>query len=175
MMSSWAGTGERILEAARACARQRADFSMAQVAEGAGISRQAVYLHYSDRHTLLTALRDRLAPQTDASGIELAPSARAALSTFLAGLAEAYPALWPVLRAAGTPELPERLESCRALVARFRAEGALAPHLAPGTAADILFSLTSPALWHDLVQTRGWDAGRYRSHVGYLAVSALTK
>lgn len=174
-MSSETGTGERILEAALACAQERAEFSMAQVAEGAGISRQAVYLHYSDRATLLAALQNRLAPQADTGGIEQAPSARAALSAFLAGLTQTYPRLWPVLRAAGTSELPERLEPCRALVARFRAEGALAPHLAPGTAADILFSLTSPALWHDLIQTRGWDAGRYRSHVGYLCVSALTK
>lgn len=158
-----------------ACAQARADFSLAQVAEGAGVSRQAVYLHYSDRPALLAALRGRLALHADASGMEQAPSARAALSTFLASLAATYPNLWPVLRAAGTTELPERMEPCRALVARFRAEGALAPHLAPGTAADILFSLTSPALWHDLIQTRGWDAGRYRSHVAYLAVSALTK
>jgi AcrR family transcriptional regulator len=174
-VSSETGTRERILEAALHCAHDRADFSMAQVAEGAGISRQAVYLHYPDRAALLGALKSRLELPAGAETIEQALSARAALSAFLAGLADTYPLLWPVLRAAGTIELPERLEPCRALVARFRAEGALAPHLAPSTAADILFSLTSPALWHDLIQIRGWDGPRYRSHVGYLAVSALTK
>jgi AcrR family transcriptional regulator len=174
-MSSEAGTAARILKAALICAQDRPDFSMAQVAQGAGVSRQAVYLYYPDRVALLAALRHRLAPAPGLGGIEQALSARAALSAFLAGLAETYPSLWPVLRAARTTELPERLEPCRALVARFREEGALAPHLARGTVADILFSLTSPALWHDLTQTRGWDAGRYRSHIGYLAVSALTK
>lgn len=174
-MSSETGTRERILEAALACAHDRPDFSMAQVAEGAGISRQAVYLHYPDRAALLGALRDGLELPAAPEAIEQAPSARAALSAFLAGLAETYPLLWPVLRAAGTTELPERLEPCRALVSRFRAEGALAPHLAPGTAADILFSLTSPALWHDLIQARGCDGARYRSHIGYLVTSALTR
>jgi len=174
-VSSEAGTRDRILDAALVCAQDRPDFSMSQVAEGTGISRQAVYLHYPDRATLLAALRERLALPADTTAIEQAPSARAALSAFLAGLAETYPTLWPVLRAAGTTELPDRLEPCRALVARFRAEGALAPHLASGTAADILFSLTSPALWHDLVGGRGWDGARYRSHVGYLATSALTR
>ena len=173
-VSSETDTGERILNAALVCAKQRPDFSMAEVAAGAGISRQAVYLHYPDRAGLLAALAGRLAPP-DAATVEQAPSARAALTAVLAGLAEIYPKLWPVLRAAGTTEMPQRLELCRALVARFRDEGALAPHLAAGTAADLLFSLTSPALWHELTQTRGWDGGRYRSHVGYLAVSALTK
>ena len=174
-MSSETGTRERILEAALVCARARPDFSMAQVAEGTGVSRQAVYLHYPDRARLLAALRDRLVLPANAGAIEQAPSARAALSAFLTGLTETYPALWPVLRAAGITELPVRLEPCRALVVRFRTEGALAPHLAASTAADILFSLTAPALWHELIQTRGWDEVRYRSHIGYLAVSALTK
>jgi hypothetical protein len=83
--------------------------------------------------------------------------------------------IWPVLRASGDTEMQGRLPLCQALVARFRTEGALASHLAAGTAADILYSLTSPALWHDLIQTRGWDGARYRSHMAYLAVSALTK
>jgi hypothetical protein len=80
-----------------------------------------------------------------------------------------------VLQAGAALDPAPRLAQCRALVERFRAEGALAPHIAPATAADLLFSLTAPALWHDLVMARGWDAARYRSHVAYLAVTALTK
>ena len=147
---------------------------MSEVAENANISRQAVYLHFPDRAGLLAALRQRFALPSVAA-IGEAPSARASLSALLAGLAQTYPALWPVLQAAGATELPDRFEACQALVARFRDEGALAPHLAPGTAADLLFSLTSPALWHELVRVRAWDAARYRSHLAYLAVSALTK
>jgi AcrR family transcriptional regulator len=148
---------------------------MAEVAAGAGLSRQAVYLHFSDRAALLTALRADLALPDGPEIVEQAPSARAALTSVLIRLAETYVRIWPVLHASGTTETPGRLALCQALVARFRAEDALAPHLSPATAADILFSLTSPALWHELVQSRGWDTTRYRTHLVFLAVSALTK
>ena len=174
-MSSDAGTRRRILDATLACARARPDFSMAEVAAAAGVSRQAVYLHFPDRAALLAALRDRLDLADGPQIVEQAPSARAALTAVLARLAENYPAIWPVLQAAGTTGAASRLPLCQALVARFRSEGALAPHLSPATAADILYSLTSPALWHELVQTRGWDAARYRTHLAFLAVCALTK
>jgi hypothetical protein len=38
-----------------------------------------------------------------------------------------------------------------------------------------LWTLTSLNTWEDLVIGRGWSAGRYRSHVAYLAVGAVTK
>jgi len=165
----------RILNATLACARARPDFSMAEVAAGAGVSRQAVYLHFPDRAALLASLRAELDLPDGHEIVEQAPSARAALTAVLTRLAESYARIWPVLRAAGNTETPDRLPLCQALVARFRAEGALAPHLSPATAADILFSLTSPALWHELVDGRGWDTARYRTHLAFLAVSALTK
>jgi AcrR family transcriptional regulator len=148
---------------------------MAEVAARAGVSRQAVYLHFPDRAALLAALRAGLDLADDPEIVEHAPSARAALTSVLTRLAKTYAQISPVLRASGDTDTPDRLPLCQALVARFRSEGALAPHLSPATAADILFSLTSPALWHELVQTRGWDAARYRTHLAFLAVSALTK
>lgn len=174
-MSNEVSTRARILDAALVCAQDRPDFSMAQVAAGAGISRQAVYLHFPDRAALLAAMRTGLDGPDSLDLIARAPSARAALSALLAALAKTYPQVWPVLRASGTSEADERLALCQALAARFRSEGALAPHLSPATAADLLFSLTSAAVWHDLTGIRGWDPARYRSHIGFLAVSALTK
>jgi AcrR family transcriptional regulator len=173
-------TKDRILDAAWACAMGvcqrggRPDFTMSEVAAKAGLSRQAVYLHFPDRAALVAALQARLAPPPAPAPAE-APSARAALSALLARLADDYPGLWWVLKAGGTLDPAPRLAQCRALVERFRVEGALAPHLSVATAADLLFSLTDPGLWHALVEGRGWDAARYRSHVGYLAVSAITK
>ena len=148
---------------------------MAEVAAGAGLSRQAVYLHFPDRAALLATLRAGLELSDGPAIVEQAPSARAALTSVLTRLAETYAGIWPVLRASGDTETPGRLPLCQALVTRFRSEGALAPHLSPATAADLLYSLTSPALWHELVQTRGWDGARYRGHIGFLTVSALTK
>ena len=152
-MSSEAGSRRRILDATLACARARPDFSMAEVAAGAGVSRQAVYLHFPDRAALLATLasrarsagrpRDRRAGAQRPRRPHLCPDpAGRDLCADLAG-------------AAGVREQPRRhgrLPLCQALVARFRTEGALAPHLSPATAADILYSLTSPALWHELVE-----------------------
>jgi AcrR family transcriptional regulator len=167
------GTAKRILDAAWACVPGRPGFSMAEVAAKAGLSRQAVYLHFPSRGALVAAMLEPLAQAKPVPSEP--PSARAALSAFVTGVADEYPKLWPVLQAGGALDPGPRLAQCRALVERFREEDALAPHLSAAAAADILFSLTSPALWHELVQTRGWDAARYRSHVAYMAASALTK
>jgi AcrR family transcriptional regulator len=159
----------RILEAARTCLRDGASLTMAQVAEKAGLSRQAVYLHFPGRDALLAALQ---ALQPAPPELDAAPSARAALGLLIAAQAHADPAL------ATLDEPPDaahaRLRRCAQVAARFQREGALAPQLSPETAADLLWSLTGPGLWRELVAGRGWSAERYRSHVTFLAGRALT-
>jgi AcrR family transcriptional regulator len=160
----------RILDAALACLRDGGGLTMAQVAEKAGLSRQAVYLHFPGRDALLAALQARQPPAPD---FEAAPSARAALALLVAAQASADPAL------AALDETPDaaaaRLARCRAVALRFQAEGALAPQLSLDAAADLLWSLTGPRLWDELTTGRGWSADRYRTHVTYLAAGALTK
>ena len=169
-------TRARILAAALACAADaRADCTMGEVAAKAGLSRQAVYLHFPNRATLLAALSEHLAAAAARSPAE-APSARAALTALVGLLAEEHPKAWPLARRLGeNPGDASRMVACRKLAERFREEGALSPHLSPAAAADLLFTLTSLAVWAELVPGLGWDAGRYRSHVVYLATSALTK
>jgi AcrR family transcriptional regulator len=160
----------RILDAALACLRDSGGLTMAQVAQKAGLSRQAVYLHFPGRDALLAAVQAR---QPTAPDLGAAPSARAALALLVGAQAGADPAL-AVL--AETPEAATaRLARCRAVAQRFQAEGALAPQLSPDAAADLLWSLTGPRLWEDLTAGRGWSADRYRTHVTYLAAGALTK
>jgi AcrR family transcriptional regulator len=159
----------RILDAALACLRQHGGLTMAQVAEKAGLSRQAVYLHFPGREALLAALNARQPPAPD---LGAAPSARAALGLLIAAQAHADPAL------AALEETPAaakaRLAACAQVAGRFRDEGALAPQLSPDTAADLLWSLTGPKVWQELVRGRGWTAERYRSHIAFLAGRALT-
>jgi AcrR family transcriptional regulator len=160
----------RILDAALACLRNSGSLTMAQVAEKAGLSRQAVYLHFPGREALLAAVQARQLPAPD---LDAAPSARAALALLVGAQAQMDPAL------AALAEAPDaaaaRLARCRAVALRFQAEGALAPQLSPDAAADLLWSLTGPRLWQELVSGRGWSADRYRTHVTYLAAGALTK
>jgi AcrR family transcriptional regulator len=148
---------------------------MAQVAAKAGLSRQAVYLHFPNRAALLAALTQRLQAASARSPAD-APSARAALTALVALLAEEHPRAWPLARRLGeNPGDGARRAACGMLAERFMAEGALSSHLSPAAATDLLFTLTSLAVWAELVPGLGWDAGRYRTHVTYLATSALTK
>jgi AcrR family transcriptional regulator len=174
IMSSEPDTKTRILDAALVCAAE-SRLTMAAVAAQAGLSRQAIYLHFPDRETLLAALVQRLEQPEDM--VAAAPSARAAMAAMLARLAADYPKLRPVARllADGDPWREARLTACRQIAERFRGEGALSRHLSLDTACDLLWSLTGPAVWEDLVMGRGWSAERYRSHVAYLAANAVTK
>ena len=197
MSSQEMGAGDtrsRILEAALARVResQGEGLTMSEVADQAGLSRQAVYLHFADRKALMIALA-RYADKerglaAKMAGILGAPSARAAVAAMVAMQANDNPGLWPVARlfdrlrrddpavdAAWQERLANRLAGCRAIAERFKAEGALAPHLSVDSAADLLWTLTSQQMWEELVMGRGWTAERYRSHVTYLAVGAVTK
>ncbi len=156
---------------------------MADVARAAGLSRQGVYLHFPDRKTLLIALALRAKEEHPAIKTDEAPSARAALTAAVARCAEIYPKIWPVVRAlhdeasaqnAGTDWRPTA-SGPRALAERFRDEGALAAHLSPQTAADLLAALLSLSVWKELVLGCGWDSARYKSHIAFLAASAITR
>ncbi|HKX65473.1 MAG TPA: TetR/AcrR family transcriptional regulator [Rhizomicrobium sp.] len=192
-MSSSGDTSSRILAAAmtRLRANQGASLTMAEVATQAGVSRQAVYLHFADRAALLMALVQHVDEArglaAKLSAIARAPSARAAVAAMVALQASDNPGLWPVARifdslrqgdasvdAVWRNRLTHWRDTCRAVAERFQQEGALAPHLSLDPAADLLSTLTSPRLWEELVIGRGWSAERYRSHVTYLAVGALT-
>ena len=176
-------------------ANQGASLTMAEVAAQAGVSRQAVYLHFADRTALLMALvrhvDEARGLAAKLSAIAKAPSARAAVAAMVALQAGDNPGLWPVARIfdslrqslhQGDPSadavwqnrLTDWLGTCRAVAERFQGEGALAPHLSLDAAADLLWTLTSPKLWEEVVVGRGWSAERYRRHVTYLAVGALT-
>jgi AcrR family transcriptional regulator len=176
MMSSQSETTRKILDATLSCTETGSDFSMADVASAAGLSRQAVYLHFPDRAGLLTALLARTLAERPVTPIEDAPSARAALNALVARLAETYPRTWPVVRALGGDAADAGLAAaCHVLAGRFREEGALAAHLAPQAAADLLSTLLSLAVWKELVVVRGWDSARYKSHIAFLAAGAVTR
>lgn len=163
------------MDAALSCAEEGPDFTMAEVARAAGLSRQGVYLHFPDRKTLLIALALRAREEHPVVRIDDAPSARAALAATVARMAEIHPKVWPVVRALEA-ESGERaaLPDFRALAERFQAEGALAPHLSLQTASDLLATLLSRSVWQDLVLGCGWDSARYKSHIVFLATSAIT-
>jgi hypothetical protein len=70
--------------------------------------------------------------------------------------------------------LQNRLDGCRAIVARLRREGALRPGLELAAAADLLWAVTSLRTWEDLVLRRGWTAGEYETRIGESLLASLT-
>jgi len=182
----------RILEAAHSLMLQGAPrASMAEIAQAAGISRQAVYMHYGTREALLTALNQHL---TQTFGIAEELQRIAASATGIEALrasasfqARLYPKVWAVVRALETAQgnndedaervwqaqLRNDLAGCKITVERLDREQLLKPGLDVDTATDLLWALTSIPLWEELVLQRGWSAQRYEQHVADLLIAAL--
>jgi AcrR family transcriptional regulator len=167
------------------------DVTMANIADAAGISRQAVYLYFSDRAELLVSLArlvdEKVGLMTKLGAIVEAPTGIASILGMVALQAEDNPHRWPLAREfealrrrdpaverSWQDRLKHRLDTCRSIVARLQNECSLRQDLNPVVAADILWTLTSPRMWHDLVMERGWTAKQYKTYIGSLAVNALT-
>lgn len=192
-MSSDSLTRSRILAAALALVRRRggADIFLGDIAKAARLSRQALYLHFQDRADLFIALARyvdevRGLPEKIRS-ITDAPSGVAAMREMVTLQATDNPALWPIARVfeavrrsdpaverSWQDRLENRLQGCRAIVARLQSEKTLRPGLDPAAAADLLWTLTSLRMWEDLVLLRGWSAKEYQQHVFALLVNSLT-
>lgn len=191
-MSSEIGTRRKILTSALALIRRRksADVSLGQIAAAAKVSRQAIYLHFRDRADLLVALIRHVDESRGLSekirAIEQAPTGRDAVRKMVALQASDNPAVWPIARMfdavrrsddaverSWQDRLEHRLEGCRAIVARLKAENALRRDLDPRVASDILWTMTSLRMWEDLIVLRGWTAEDYQRHVMGLLDAAL--
>ena len=95
----------RILDATLALITTRggADVTMAEIARAAGVSRQAVYLHFADRATLMVALvryvDDQRGLDAAVRKITEAPDGVAAIRAAVALQARMNPGIWSVVRA----------------------------------------------------------------------------
>jgi AcrR family transcriptional regulator len=187
-------TRRRIFEAAlRLIARRGAEnVTMANVARAARVSRQALYLHFTDRaDLLLAAVRyadERRGVAAAVEQVRDAPSGVAALRELAAMQARLNPGIWPLARAVDSvrhldtaaerswqDRLANRLAGCRALVARLHREGALNPDVEPAVATDLLWTLTSLRTWEDLVLLRSWTAAEYEERLTDLLRRALVR
>jgi AcrR family transcriptional regulator len=171
---------ERILDAALALLkrRKRINVSMADIARAAGLSRQALYLHFPGRTDLMLALaryaHEKLGVAAQLRQIDEAPTGLDALGVWISLQAKFNASVWSVARlldaARRTDPAAERgwqdrqqhrLERCRQIVTRMETEGALKSGLSLQAAADLLWSVTSLRAWEELTQERGWSAGEY--------------
>jgi AcrR family transcriptional regulator len=168
-------TRTRILETAWRLARERGlgAVTVAEIAAAAGVSRQLVYVHFSNRAGLLVAMtrhqdarsgfRDRAWATRDLEPV-------AALEALIRAWHDYLPEILPVaaeLEAAvitgedGAEAWDDRMgelrEAFRVAVERLE----LAPGWTVDTAADWAWARCQPSSWRHLVQERGWDPGEY--------------
>lgn len=164
--------------------------TMAAVAERAGVTRRAVYLHFASRTELVAALFDFVSESeglaASLGAVWNAPDAVAGLEEWAAHLARFHPQVLAVTRAAerlhrADPDaaqhreryMREQLAACRRLASWIEREGRLAPHWTAETAADMLFALISTDLLERLLRERRWSRRRLARHLALLLRSTF--
>jgi AcrR family transcriptional regulator len=183
----------QILDAAMALVIKRgeAGVTMAEIAKAAHVSRQAVYLNFADRGDLLLALVRHVDAkrglERELQKIGAAPTGLTALREMVSLQARMNPGVWAIARAmeavrrtdeaverSWQDRLAQRLEGCRAIVARLAREGLLRKDLPANAAADILWTVTSLRTWEDLVLQRRWTGEQYEERIYRLLQDTLT-
>jgi AcrR family transcriptional regulator len=152
--------------------------SLLAVAERAGVSRRAVYLHFSSQSALIGALFDYVAEkeglQESLRRVREAPDALAALDEWARHEATYHARILAVARAlehAGRDD-PDaaawreriaayQLADCRLLAQRLHDEGHLARGWTVSTATDMLWALIATETLERLLVDRQWSPKRY--------------
>lgn len=155
---------------------------MADIAKRAGISRQAIYLHFANRADLLIATTfyvDEL-KQSDA---RLAPSraaktGRERLDAYIEAWAGYLPEIYPIgkalivmsptdeeARSAWSQRMQDMREGCEAAINALKRDGNLTPAMSASQAADLLWTMLLLPNWEHLTQVCGWSQKQYVKHI----------
>jgi len=161
--------------------------TLAQVGERVGVSRQAVYLHFGNRATLLTAMAARIDHTSGFRRKLAAAQARPPVPAYLA-LLEAWfsylPTILPVALALegswlsggdGGDAYRDRMNDwhagIRLAIQRLDDSGQLASGWNVSRAADWTWATIHPTHYHHLTAERGWTAKAARQQL----TTALTE
>ncbi len=165
-------------------------FNMGRVANRAGISRQALYLHFTSRSELAIETA-RYADEKYEIESALAPVLAAAggselLDGFARFVTRYNPKIYPIVRAADAlrfdhPEIAEawaerlaqRRRGNRQAAIKLQAWGELGPMWSVNTAADWLTSHASVKWWEELVIDLGWSHRRFEKTLAQTLKASL--
>ena len=182
LMASW-----KLLEAS-----QGRGVLMTNIAAKAGISRQALYLHFKTRAELLIATTHYI---DEVNGVEerLAASRKAKtgierLELFIEAWGNYIPEIYGVAKALlavldtdeeATKAWDDRMqavrEGCFAAIKAIDNDGELSPNVSVDHATDILWMLLSVRNWEQLTQQCGWSQENYISNMKRHAHAVLVK
>jgi AcrR family transcriptional regulator len=177
-------TRTRILEAARELLESHAGagVGLEAIARAAGVTRQAVYLHFGSRAALLLALVEHVDRSEGLAAlvehVHDAPSGAEALERLvhlnavyeprIRAVATAHDAARRVdadLEAVWQDRMRRRRNLCRHVVARLDEDGELGRHLDLSEATDLVWALLGPRVHEDLVAARRWSRRRYETNL----------
>ena len=165
---------------------------MADIAGRAGLSRQAVYLHFNNRSELLIATT-RYLDEVKEIDQRLAASRAAAtgierLAAFIEAWGNYIPEIHNIGRAllaagetdeAGREAWADRMaavrEGCAAAVAALKRDGNLNADYPPRQATDLLWTMLSLENWKQLTSACGWTNRQYVKRMQKVAAQILVK
>ncbi len=151
---------------------------MGDIAKAAGISRQAVYLHFASRAELLVAATKYLDEVLDVDR-RLAPSRAATsgaerLALYIDCWGHYIPEIYGVAKAlllaqdtdeAAAAAWNDRMlamrDGCRAAIETLHSDGNLAPEWTPKRATDVLWTMLLVPNWENLTGECGWSTRQY--------------
>ncbi len=185
-------TRRRILDVTeRLVAEQGSRITLGAVAASAGVSRQALYLHFGDRQGLLLALVSAMDQRRDldaslahvgaaASGDQLIERAMRLNAEFWASVAPVARVLRDsddaTLRAAWRDRMTFRHATFRAMVERLQSLGDLDESWTVDRATDTLYAVAHFDAWSELTTHLGWSGDDYVEHMAtVLRRSLLTQ
>ncbi len=159
---------------------------MTDIAKRAGITRQALYLHFSTRAELLIATTyyldelkggdERLAPSRSvASGAERLDAFIEAWGNYIPeiyGIARALLAMKDTDEAAAkawNDRMCDMRQGCEAAILALKSDNMLSPDHSPEQATDILWTLLSVRNWEQLTIECGWSREKYIATIKSLA------
>jgi len=165
---------------------------MSDIAKAAGVSRQAVYLHFPSRAELLIATTRHIDAVKDVDARLVASRAATSglerLDHYIDAWCGYIPEIYGVGRAlmamqdsdddardAWTNRMNAVHHGCVAVVTMLSEERKLRPDLSVSRAADLLAMLLSVRGWEQLVEDRGWSQTDYVDEMKALARRALVQ
>lgn len=184
-------TRVRILDATwRLIEELGAGVRLADVAKSAGVSRQALYLHFGDRSGLFIAVVDHIDTNAGwselrsyifgaSSGVESLQRWIEVVSRFNAKIDQAAQAIEAnqsrdeAMAAAWRTKMNGRRSLVLAIVERIAGEGSLAPGWTPEDASDVIHAFTMPGPWRELTGELNWSVENFESAVWKLVSDGL--
>lgn len=166
--------------------------TLAEIAEKAGVSRQAIYLHFGDRSGLFVALVDyvdlSLGSEKLRSHVFGAPTGVETLRRWvetmswytgkidrMAQVLEAGQYNDEALAAGWRNRMNRRQALLLGVAERIAGEGRLANDWTPAEAADLVYTITMPGPWRELTKEIGWTEDQYKERIWkFLELSMLT-